>query len=79
VAPLISWSRYLGPLRAYFDAHLRPGWADSVSALAQLVHQGDGIYQMMHLGGEEGITIDLKTPGRKPAPTAGARVGGAQT
>jgi V/A-type H+-transporting ATPase subunit A len=58
VDPLISWSRYLEQLRPYFEAHLRPGWTDSVRALTQLLHQGDSIYQMMQVSGEEGITTD---------------------
>jgi hypothetical protein len=36
VDPLISWSRYLDQLRPYFDAHLRPGWTDSVHELTQM-------------------------------------------
>jgi V/A-type H+-transporting ATPase subunit A len=57
VDPLISWSRYLEQLRPYFERHLHPGWTDSVSALEQLLHEGDAIYQMMQVSGEEGITI----------------------
>ena len=58
VDPLISWSRYLEQLRPYFDEHLRFGWTDSVSSLSALLHQGDSIYQMMQVTGEEGITIE---------------------
>jgi V/A-type H+-transporting ATPase subunit A len=58
VDPLISWSRYLSQLKPYFDEHLRQGWADSVSALSQLTHQGDSIFQMMQVTGEEGVTLD---------------------
>jgi V/A-type H+/Na+-transporting ATPase subunit A len=58
VDPLISWSRYLDQLRPYFDEHVRPGWTESVRALSELLHQGDGIYQMMQVTGEEGITIE---------------------
>jgi V/A-type H+-transporting ATPase subunit A len=58
VDPLISWSRYLEQLRPYFDGHFRPGWADSVRTLSELLHQGEGIYQMMQVTGEEGITIE---------------------
>ena len=58
VDPLISWSRYLEQLRPYFDEHLHSGWADSVGSLADLLHRGDSIYQMMQVTGEEGITIE---------------------
>jgi V/A-type H+-transporting ATPase subunit A len=58
VDPLISWSRYLDQLRPYFDQHLRPGWTDAVRTLSQLLHQGESIYQMMQVTGEEGITLN---------------------
>jgi V/A-type H+/Na+-transporting ATPase subunit A len=58
VDPLISWSRYLDQLRPYFDEHFQPGWTDAVRGLSQLLHQGDSIYQMMQVTGEEGITLN---------------------
>jgi V/A-type H+-transporting ATPase subunit A len=58
VDPLISWSRYLDQLRPYFDQHLQPGWTDAVHELSQLLSQGDSIYQMMQVTGEEGVTLD---------------------
>ncbi|MGH8066372.1 MAG: V-type ATP synthase subunit A [Candidatus Entotheonellia bacterium] len=58
VDPLISWSRYLDQLRPYFDQHHQPGWTDAVRALSQLLHQGESIYQMMQVTGEEGITLN---------------------
>jgi V/A-type H+-transporting ATPase subunit A len=57
VDPLISWSRYPDQLRAYFDQHLQPGWTDTVRDLAQLLHQGDSIYQMMQVTGDEGVAL----------------------
>ena len=57
VDPLMSWSRYLDQLRPYYDARLRPGWADSVRALSELLRQGDAINQMMQVTGEEGVTL----------------------
>jgi V/A-type H+/Na+-transporting ATPase subunit A len=57
VDPLISWSRYPDQLRAYFDQHLQPGWTDTVRELAQLLHQGDSIYQMMQVTGDEGVAL----------------------
>ena len=58
VDPLISWSRYLDQLRPYFDERLRPGWTESVRALTRVLQQGDSIYQMMQVTGEEGITME---------------------
>ncbi len=58
VDPLISWSRYLDQLRPYFEERLCPGWTESVRALAGLLHQGDSIYQMMQVTGEEGVTLE---------------------
>jgi V/A-type H+-transporting ATPase subunit A len=58
VDPLISWSRYLDQLRPYFEQHLQPGWTEAVRVLAHLLSQGDSIYQMMQVTGEEGITLE---------------------
>jgi V/A-type H+/Na+-transporting ATPase subunit A len=58
VDPLISWSRYLDQLRPYFDQHLQPGWTDAVHELSHLLSQGDSIYQMMQVTGEEGVTLE---------------------
>ncbi len=58
VDPLMSWSRYLEQLRPYFDEHGRAGWTDAVRALSELLHEGDSIYQMMQVTGEEGITLE---------------------
>jgi V/A-type H+-transporting ATPase subunit A len=58
VDPLISWSRYLDQLRPYFETHFDPGWTESVRSLSQSLHQGDSIYQMMQVTGEEGVTIE---------------------
>ncbi|HEU4616784.1 MAG TPA: V-type ATP synthase subunit A [Gammaproteobacteria bacterium] len=58
VDPLISWSRYLDQLRGYFESNVQPGWADEVRDLAALLSRGDGIYQMMQVTGEEGVTLE---------------------
>jgi V/A-type H+-transporting ATPase subunit A len=58
VDPLISWSRYLDQLRPYFEQHLQPGWTEAVRGLAQLLSQGESIYQMMQVTGEEGVTLE---------------------
>jgi V/A-type H+/Na+-transporting ATPase subunit A len=57
IDPLLSWSRYLEQLRAYFDRELQPGWTDAVHELLQLLHRGESIYQMMQVTGEEGVTL----------------------
>ena len=58
IDPLISWSRYLDQLQAYFDKHLDPNWTASVKAMYQLLHRGESIYQMMQVTGEEGVTLE---------------------
>jgi V/A-type H+/Na+-transporting ATPase subunit A len=58
VDPLLSWSRYLDQLRPYFEENFRPGWTESVRLLSRLLRQGDSIYQMMQVTGEEGITLE---------------------
>lgn len=58
IDPLISWSRYLGQLRPWFEEHLGPVWVDTVERYQELLVDGDSIYQMMQVTGEEGITIE---------------------
>ena len=58
VDPLLSWSRYADQLQAYFDRKLQPGWTDAVREVLQLLHQGDSVYQMMQVAGEEGVTLE---------------------
>jgi V/A-type H+/Na+-transporting ATPase subunit A len=58
VDPLISWSRYLDQLRPYFEEHLQQGWTEGVRMLTDLLSQGDSIYQMMQVTGEEGVTLE---------------------
>lgn len=58
IDPLISWSRYLGQLREYFNENFGPDWCDQVEATHQLLVRGDSINQMMQVTGEEGITLD---------------------
>ena len=55
---LISWSRYLTQLAPWFEEQVSPGWVDRVQAMAELLKRGDGIYQMMQVTGEEGVTLD---------------------
>lgn len=58
VDPLISWSRYLDQLEPYFEANVQPGWTEEVRRLTALLARGDGIYQMMQVTGEEGVTLE---------------------
>ena len=58
VDPLSSWSRYLEQLKSQLDRELDPDWTASVKRLTELLHRGDGIYQMMQVTGEEGVTLE---------------------
>jgi V/A-type H+-transporting ATPase subunit A len=58
VDPLISWSRYLGQLRQYYETNIKAGWTDTVERMLTLLRTGDGVQQMMQVTGEEGITIE---------------------
>jgi V/A-type H+-transporting ATPase subunit A len=57
IDPLISWSRYLDQLQDWFRENLGEDWVDSVKELQQLLVDGDGIYRMMQVTGEEGISM----------------------
>ena len=56
IDPLISWSRYFDQLGGWLTENLDPNWVRDVKAMQELLVQGDGIYQMMQVTGEEGIT-----------------------
>lgn len=58
IDPLISWSRYREQLRDYFDNEVHPHWSTSVNEVHKLLREGEDIYQMMQVTGEEGVTID---------------------
>jgi V/A-type H+-transporting ATPase subunit A len=58
VDPLLSWSRYLDQLSAWFDRELSFGWTDKVKELMEILKRGDGIQQMMQVTGEEGVTVE---------------------
>jgi V/A-type H+-transporting ATPase subunit A len=58
IDPMISWSRDLEQLREHLDEHLAPGWTESVARMHGLLEQGDEIYRMMQVTGEEGVTLD---------------------
>jgi V/A-type H+-transporting ATPase subunit A len=56
IDPLISWSRYLDQLAAWFTGNVDVNWVRDVKSMQDLLVQGDVIYQMMQVTGEEGIT-----------------------
>lgn len=58
IDPLISWSRYFDQLDKWYDDHYGPTWMEDVHRFQDLIHQGDGINQMMQVSGEEGISIE---------------------
>ncbi len=58
IDPLISWSRYLDQLKDWFAENLGTEWVSDVKTMQNLLHQGDSIYQMMQVTGEEGISIE---------------------
>ncbi len=55
---LISWSRYLTQLAPWFETQVAPGWVERVKEMGELLKRGDGIYQMMQVTGEEGVTLE---------------------
>jgi V/A-type H+/Na+-transporting ATPase subunit A len=55
---LISWSRYLNQLTPWFEKNVSLDWIDRVRAMLELLKQGDRIYQMMQVIGEEGVTLE---------------------
>ncbi len=58
IDPLISWSRYLLQLQAWYEQHLEPEWTLKVQQALTLLKQGDEVLQMIQVAGEEGITLD---------------------
>ncbi|KTD10820.1 V-type ATPase subunit A [Legionella gratiana] len=57
VDPLISWSRYFEQLKPWFENNLEPSWITKVTEVTKLLHQGQEIFNMMQVTGEEGITM----------------------
>jgi V/A-type H+-transporting ATPase subunit A len=58
IDPLLSWSRYTPQLQAWFTTHLGDTWVRDVQTMQHLLEEGERIYQMMQVTGEEGITLD---------------------
>jgi V/A-type H+-transporting ATPase subunit A len=57
IDPLLSWSRYLDQLRPWFEREL-PGWTAKVEKALALLRQGEAVYQMMQVTGEEGVALE---------------------
>jgi len=58
IDPLLSWSRYLDQLAPWFKQELDAEWVRDVKNMMTLLERGDGIYQIMQVTGEEGITLE---------------------
>ncbi|MDH4042708.1 MAG: V-type ATP synthase subunit A, partial [Gammaproteobacteria bacterium] len=58
IDPLISWSRYLGQLEGWFNENMGDDWVAMVKSLHELLYEGDSIYRMMQVTGEEGISLE---------------------
>jgi V/A-type H+-transporting ATPase subunit A len=58
VDPLISWSRYLEQMQAWYDKNIEPGWINKVNKMKALLSQGDSTLKMMQVTGEEGVSIE---------------------
>ncbi len=58
IDPLISWSRYLDQMEDWFHENLRHGWIADVKRMIELLNQGDAVYQMMQVTGEEGVSLE---------------------
>ncbi|MDJ0763618.1 MAG: V-type ATP synthase subunit A [Myxococcota bacterium] len=58
IDPLMSWSRYLDQCKMWYDENLGPEWVDDVKAMIDLLTEGETVYQMMQVTGEEGISME---------------------
>ncbi len=58
VDPLLSWSRYSEQLSDWYAKELDVDWTENVNAMLQLLKQGENIYQMIQVAGEEGISLE---------------------
>ncbi len=57
VDPLISWTKYLGPVSAELNGRLS-GWEHKVRVCADLLRKSDEIGKRMEVVGEEGIALE---------------------
>ncbi|WP_250655869.1 V-type ATP synthase subunit A [Alkalimarinus coralli] len=58
VDPLMSWSRYVEQLAAWFADNMGDGWLDDVEQINQLLYKGEDITRMMQVTGEEGVSTE---------------------
>lgn len=58
VDPLLSWSRYSEQLSNWYAKELDADWTEYVKSMLQLLKQGENIYQMIQVAGEEGISLE---------------------
>ncbi|MEE9338643.1 MAG: V-type ATP synthase subunit A [Methylococcaceae bacterium] len=58
VDPLLSWSRYSEQLSDWYAKELDADWTENVNSMLQLLKQGENIYQMIQVAGEEGISLE---------------------
>jgi V/A-type H+-transporting ATPase subunit A len=58
IDPLISWSRYREQLQEFFQKDVDPEWNNSVELIEKLLRDGDNVFQMMQVTGEEGVTVE---------------------
>ena len=58
VDPLMSWSRYLDQMSAWYEDNMEADWISNVKEMQALLTKGDQVGQMMQVTGEEGVTID---------------------
>lgn len=57
IDPLLSWSRYREQLADWYAQHLGEHWIGQVEQLSQLLKDGESIYRMMQVTGEEGVSL----------------------
>ncbi len=58
IDPLMSWSRYLLQLQPWYEQNLEPEWTGKVQQAINLLKQGDEVFQMIQVAGEEGIMLE---------------------
>ena len=58
IDPLMSWSRYREQLSDWYQQELGDHWVSQVNDLSQLLKDGENIYRMMQVTGEEGISLE---------------------
>lgn len=56
VDPLLSWSKYLGPVGKELASQM-PEWSNTVQKSSQILREGDEIRKRMEVVGEEGIAL----------------------